>query len=161
MMIATTGETAVRSAVGAPSERPASSADQSHLAGALNAAAAARAAAARIRAGQRGFDPPSPARPAERPQRVERPAPRVQPEPSVRPVADDRPAPRGLSVAEAARASRIAFRPLRRGHGALPYRTDYRALPSPRRPVESAAWIMPGRRPTRTTTGPWCGIGLP
>lgn len=145
-MTVTTGDAAERSVPGPSSERP-GSADQYHLAGALRAAAAARSAAVRIRAAQCGSEPPL-ARPVERPPPEKRHRPTAAPVPRVPAVVDARPpTPRGLSVTEAARASRMPFRPLRRGQGALPYRTDYRPLPSRRRPAESARWIGAGPPP--------------
>ena len=82
---------------------PAAAGVQPHLAGALRAAAAARAVAARIRATVARGSTPS------------------VPEQGGGAAAADGPTWRGVLVAEAAAATRIAFRPLRRPFDRLPH----------------------------------------
>jgi len=111
---------------------------EGYLAAARQAAAAAQARTAGIRAAQQERAMPGPERGS--PQRPAAPPPGAVPAPAPRVAgAVVVPGARGLSVAEAAQASRVAFRPLRRSPDPLLHQADLIAAGSAGVPVVPAA----------------------
>ena len=112
---------------------------QPHLAGALQAAATARAVAARIRATVEGGSTPA------------------VPEQPGSAVAANGSIWRGLSVAEAAAAASISFRPLRRPFGRLPHGAPQSDL----KPVAVAALAHDAPRSEPAATSAPSQAGMP